>query len=158
HERFTSTSPGSDRNRAQAPVDPVVGQERTRMESGFLRRALPAFLAGVLALLALAAPSVAGPPHPDPGVACITDPDGDGDPNNDTLNLNDSEISGRGSTFAARAWNALAAGYASDVCGSSPVHYNLAGLPNGSSAGQRGQSWRNEMFGGTDIPYDQNTL
>jgi hypothetical protein len=76
---------------------------------------------------------------------------------------NDGEISGRGATFATRAQNALITGYTNDVCGTpNMVHYNDAtlepGVPTGSGAGQVATSWRAEMFGGSDIPYDINTL
>jgi ABC-type phosphate transport system substrate-binding protein len=108
--------------------------------------------AGALAALAPAATSAAGPPVPSQ--ACVDAPNGD---------PSDGEISGRGATFANRVQAALIAGYESDVCGTpGMVHYNdaalLPGIPTGSGAGQVAASWRAEMFGGSDIPYDINTL
>jgi ABC-type phosphate transport system substrate-binding protein len=91
---------------------------------------------------------------PEPSQACVNAADGD---------PGDGEISGRGATFAKRAQDALIAGYTSDVCGTPDmVHYNDTtlepGVPTGSGAGQAATSWRAEMFGGSDIPYDISTL
>lgn len=83
----------------------------------------------------------------------------------------DGKISGRGATFATRAWVAFSAGFQDDVCGSVPdaqgntmVLYNNptanaggSGL-TGSGKGQEATSCRSDAFGGTDIPYDQATL
>src|SRR5215813_827646 len=158
YDRVTFALEGRNRNSPAASGQPHSKGRSTHMESSFMRagarRALLAVGAGVLASLALAGPSFAN--KPAQGTACIVDPDLNGNPNDDNLNVNDSEISGRGATFANRAENALIAGYANDVCGSSPIHYNVTS-PTGSGAGQGAMAFRNEAFGGSDIPYDKNT-
>jgi ABC-type phosphate transport system substrate-binding protein len=116
------------------------------------RHALLAAGAAAIAFLALPGPALAGPPVPSQ--ACVNAPNGD---------PTDGEISGTGATFANRAQNALITGYTQDVCGTpNMVHYNDAalqpGVQTGSGAGQNATSWRAQMFGGTDIPYDINGL
>jgi len=84
----------------------------------------------------------------------------------------DGKAAGQGATLQTRAQVAWIQGYTSDVCGNvgtapanTMVTYNgindnsqAISSPNGSGAGQRATSCRAVPFGGTDIPYDNNTL
>ena len=101
----------------------------------------------VMASLSMASSSFAGAPAT--GTACQAD----------------GKISGRGATFQTKAQVALIQGYRVDVCGpvgaapsNNMIEYNYTGAPNGSGQGQIATSCRTDAFGGTDIPYDQNTL
>jgi ABC-type phosphate transport system substrate-binding protein len=107
----------------------------------------------VLGVITVVAASTGSATVPSAGINCQTD----------------GKISGRGATFAGKAQTAFIGGFTADVCGNVPaqagdtftgnnmVTYNYD-PDTGSGAGQKAESCRHDIFGGSDIPYDENTL